>query len=62
MGWQVLQKVHHCIYKLEGKRWDFVSPDAKQLIRRLMKFEASSRATATQALSHSFLQEAQQSA
>ena len=30
-----------------GRRWNFVSDDAKNLIRGLMKFEASARATAT---------------
>jgi len=52
---EVLQKVRNCIYKLDGKRWSFVSDEAKSLIRGLMKFEASSRTTAIEALDHSYL-------
>lgn len=57
---EVLQKVRHCIYKLDGRRWNFVSDDAKNLIRGLMKFEASARATAVEALDHPFLRQARQ--
>ncbi|CAK9108996.1 Calcium-dependent protein kinase 3 [Durusdinium trenchii] len=52
---EVLNKVRNCIYKLDGKRWSFVSDDSKGLIRQLMKFEPSGRATAKEALEHPFL-------
>ena len=37
----------HGLRQLPGKRWSFVSDEAKSLIRGLMKFEASSRSTVT---------------
>eukprot|EP00439_Symbiodinium_sp_Y106_P084147 s42_g25.t1 len=52
---EVLQKVKHCLYKMEGSRWEHVSGESKSLIRQLMCFEQSSRATAQQALQHPFL-------
>lgn len=52
---EVLQKVKHCLYKMEGSRWEHVSGESKSLIRQLMCAEQSSRATAQQALQHPFL-------
>ncbi|KAL4525098.1 hypothetical protein Ndes2526B_g07276 [Nannochloris sp. 'desiccata'] len=44
-------------YSLTGKSWDEVSDEAKDLVKSLLKMEASERLTAAQCLEHPWLQE-----
>uniref|UniRef100_A0A7S2LES8 non-specific serine/threonine protein kinase n=1 Tax=Zooxanthella nutricula TaxID=1333877 RepID=A0A7S2LES8_9DINO len=55
---EVLNKVRNGYVSLAGPAWEHVSPEAKNLIRALLKRNPSNRLTADQALDHAWLAEA----
>ena len=43
------------VFLLKGKEWDLVSPDAKDLVRRLLVVDSSKRLSTSQALRHRWI-------
>lgn len=52
---EVLQAVRRGKYTLSGPRWDGISEEAKDFIRRLLVYNPSKRATSEQAMKHPWL-------
>lgn len=55
---EVLQAVRRGKYTLSGPRWENVSKEAKDFIRRLLVYNPVRRMTAEEALKHPWLQRA----
>lgn len=54
---QTIELINQENFKMEGARWDKVSVQAKDLVRKLIKFEPQKRLSAMEALNHIWLKD-----
>lgn len=53
---ELYSKIQHARFSLEGKAWDAVSDNAKDLLRKILVVSPISRLSATEAMSHPWIQ------
>ena len=54
---QTIEMINKENFKMEGGRWDSVSVQAKDLVRKLIKFEPQRRLSSLEALNHIWLKD-----
>lgn len=54
---QTIEMINKENFKMEGDKWDTISVQAKDLVRKLMRFDQHKRINAADALEHIWLKE-----
>ena len=58
---ELIEKIKNCDYSMDNSIWEKVSPDAKDLVRRLLQIDPDKRETSVKALQHPWFTEASKS-